>query len=151
MVIGEIVTNNEQRLLLAADEVARLERARDVPTDAGSPDPVLDPVPDSPTGRRTRAGAIQKRSSTTKRVLEVVPLPKLIALLADSEGLSTRELAAHSGGSSAQILSLLKEQETVGNVRRSGARAATRWHLVTDEDRIAARAAELTAQRDSKS
>jgi hypothetical protein len=146
MVIGEIVTNIEQRLLLAADEVAQLERARDVLTDARSPDP----APDSPTRRRTRPGATQKRSSTTKRVSEAVPLPKLIALLADSEGLSTRELATHTGGSSAQILSLLKEQEAAGDVRRSGIRAATRWHLVTDEDRIAARAAQLTAQRDAK-
>jgi hypothetical protein len=147
MSTGETVTNIEQRLLRAADEVAELERAREVPTDAGSPDP----APVSPTRRRTRAGAIPKDSSTTKRVREAVPLPKLIALLADSEGLSTRELAADSGGSSAQVLGLLKEQEAAGDVRRSGTRAATRWHLVTDEDRIAARAAELTAQRDSKS
>jgi hypothetical protein len=147
MSIGEIVTNIEQRLLLAADEVAQLERARDVLTDAPSPDP----APESPTRRRAPAGPVAKRSSTTKRVTEVVPLPKLIALLADSEGLSTRELATQTGGSSAQILRLLKEQETGGEVRRSGTRAATRWHLVTDEDRIAARAAELTALRDSKS
>jgi hypothetical protein len=147
MLIGESGTNIEQRLLLAADEVAQLERARDVLTDARSPDP----APGSPTRRRTRAGAIQKRSSTTNRVTEAVPLSKLIALLADSEGLSTRELATHSGGSSAQILRLLKEQEAAGDVRRSGTGAATRWHLVTDEDRIAARAAELTAQHNSKS
>jgi hypothetical protein len=147
MLIGETVTNIEQRLLLAADEVAQLERTRDVLTDARSPDP----PPDSPARRRTRAGTIQKRSSTTKRGPEAVPLPKLIALLADSDGLSTRELATHSGGSSAQILSLLKEQEAAGDVRRSGTGAATRWHLVTDEDRISARAAELTAQRNSQS
>jgi hypothetical protein len=147
MLIGETGTSIEQRLLLAADEVAQLERARDVLTEARSPDP----APDSPTRRRARAGAIQKRTSTANRVPEAVPLPKLIALLADSEGLSTRELATHSGGSSAQILSLLKEQEAAGDVRRSGTRAATRWHLVTDEDRIAARAAELTAQHNSKS
>jgi hypothetical protein len=147
MLIGQIATNIEQRLLRAADEVAELERARDVLTDARSPDP----APDSPTRRRTQTGATQKRSSTKKRVPEAVPLPKFIALLADSGGLSTRELAAHSGGSSAQILSLLKEREAAGDVRRDGTRAATRWHLVTDEDRIAARAAELTAQRNSKS
>jgi hypothetical protein len=75
----------------------------------------------------------------------------LIALLTDSEGLSTRELAARSGGASAQILRLLREQEARGDMRRSGAGAATRWHLVTDEDRIAARAAELAAQSSSKS
>jgi ribosome-binding protein aMBF1 (putative translation factor) len=147
MLIGEIATNIEQRLLRAADEVAQLERARDVLTDAPSPEP----APESPTRRRTQTGTTQKRSSTTKRVSEAVPLPKLIALLAESEGLSTRELATHTGGSSAQILRLLKVQEATGDVRRDGTGAATRWHLLTDEDRIAARAAELTAQRNSKS
>jgi hypothetical protein len=146
MLIDEIVTSIEQRLLLAADEVAHLQRARDALTDAPSPDP----VPDPPTRRQARAGTTQKRPPATKRVADAVPLPKLIALLTDSEGLSTRELVAASGGSSAQILSLLKEREAAGDVRRSGTRATTRWHLVTDEDRIAARVAELTAQRNSK-
>jgi hypothetical protein len=41
------------------------------------------------------------------------------------------------------VLALLKEQESAGQVRRSGTRAATRWHVITDEDRIAIRAAEL--------
>jgi hypothetical protein len=44
------------------------------------------------------------------------------------------------------VLTLLKEQESAGVVRRTGTRAATRWHVITDEDRIAARAAELNAQ-----
>jgi hypothetical protein len=148
MLIDEIVTSIEQRLLLAAEEVAQLQRARDALTDAPSPDP----APDPPTRRPARAVTTQKRPPATKRVVaDAVPLPKLIALLTDSEGLSTRELVASSGGSSAQILSLLKEREAAGDVRRSGTRATTRWHLVTDEDRIAARFAELTAQRSSKS
>jgi hypothetical protein len=58
----------------------------------------------------------------------------------------TAELAKAANGARAQVLALLKEQETAGEVRRSGTRAATRWHIITDEDRIAARAAELTAQ-----
>ena len=41
------------------------------------------------------------------------------------------------------MLALLKEQEDAGQVRRTGTRAATRWHAVTDEDRIAARATEI--------
>ncbi len=73
----------------------------------------------------------------------VVPVGKLTALLRESGGLRTRELAQMTHGDPAAILALLKEQEDAGQIRRTGSRAATRWHLVTDEDRIAARAAEL--------
>jgi hypothetical protein len=61
--------------------------------------------------------------------------------------MTTRELAKATNGDSRQLLSLLKEQEDAGQVRRSGQRRGTRWHLITDEDRIAARAAELEDQR----
>jgi hypothetical protein len=44
------------------------------------------------------------------------------------------------------VLALLKEQESAGQVRRTGTRAATRWDVITDEDRIAARAAELESR-----
>lgn len=57
----------------------------------------------------------------------------------------TRELCDATNGELGQVLALLKEQEHAGQVRRSGTRAATRWHLVTDEERIAARVAELRA------
>jgi hypothetical protein len=40
----------------------------------------------------------------------------------------------------------LRELEKTDQIRRSGQRRGTRWHLITDEDRIAARAAELAAQ-----
>ena len=73
----------------------------------------------------------------------MVPAGRLIALLSSSAGLRTRELAKASNADPGQVLALLKEQEDAGQVRRTGARAATRWHAVTDEDRIAARAAEL--------
>jgi hypothetical protein len=59
---------------------------------------------------------------------------------------AARRKPAAANGARAQVLALLKEQETAGEVRRSGTRAATRWHVITDEDRIAARATELTAQ-----
>jgi hypothetical protein len=57
--------------------------------------------------------------------------------------MGTRELAQRINGDPAQVLTLLKEQEHARQVRRTGTRAATRWHVITDEDRIAARTAEL--------
>jgi hypothetical protein len=56
---------------------------------------------------------------------------------------SVLEVSDTTDADPGQVLALLKEQEAMGQVRRTGTRAATRWHAITDEDRIAARAAEL--------
>jgi predicted transcriptional regulator len=76
----------------------------------------------------------------------VVPAGKLVTVLAAGDGLSTAELADQTGGDRQQLLTLLRELEASGQVRRSGERRNTRWHAITDEDRIAARVAELEAQ-----
>jgi hypothetical protein len=102
--------------------------------------------PSAATGKSTATTKPGRgRRAPAKPRDEVVPTGTLISLLAGSEGMSTRELARATNGDPAQVLALLKEQEDAKLVRRSGARAATRWHLITDEDRIAARAAELEA------
>jgi hypothetical protein len=78
----------------------------------------------------------------------VVPAEKLATLLSSTrEGATTGELAEQTGGERDQILTLLRELEQAGQVRRSGMRRGTRWHAVTDEDRIAQRAAELEARQ----
>jgi hypothetical protein len=76
---------------------------------------------------------------------KIVPLGKLLQLLADSDGQSTSALAKATGGDQSQILQLLKEAETDDTVKRTGQRRATRWHLVTEQSKIAARVAELEA------
>jgi hypothetical protein len=45
------------------------------------------------------------------------------------------------------VLTLLRELETAGRIRRTGQRRGTRWHAITDEDRIRDRAAELARRR----
>jgi hypothetical protein len=60
--------------------------------------------------------------------------------------MTTAELVTQTGGDRQQLLTLLRELEAAGEVRRSGERRATRWHVITDEDRIAARVAELERQ-----
>jgi hypothetical protein len=132
MTITDIVTNIDRRLADVHAEVAHLEGAR-VALLNGSQSTAV------PKRRRAR-----RKPATAK--YEVVPAGKLTALLARSEGMRTAELAKAANGARGQVLALLKEQETAGEVRRTGTRAATRWHVITDEDRIAARAAELTAQ-----
>jgi hypothetical protein len=76
----------------------------------------------------------------------VVPAGKLEVLLAGTEGMTTTALAELANGARDQVLTLLRELEAGGQVRRSGQRRSTRWHVITDDDRIAERAAELAAR-----
>jgi hypothetical protein len=90
--------------------------------------------------RRTKTG----RQNGRKRTTEVVPLGKLEQLLAStSDGLSAAALAKQTNGSPDQIRALLKDLEAAGKVRRTGERRGTRWSIITEEDWIAQRAAEL--------
>jgi hypothetical protein len=136
MTITDIVTIIDRRLVEVRAEVKRLEAARTMLTKGSQPTP-------APTPRRARG-------KTARVAYEVVPVGKLTAMLADSEGMRTRELATATNGNPAQVLALLKEQESAGHVRRTGTRAATRWHVITDEDQIAARAAELESRSSRK-
>jgi ABC-2 type transport system ATP-binding protein len=98
---------------------------------------LAEPAPTAP-----KRAAAKRR----KRAAEVVPAGKLEVLLAATDGMTTSALAERSGGDRDQVLTLLRELETAGRVRRSGERRSTKWHAITDEDRIAQRAAELAAQ-----
>jgi hypothetical protein len=98
-----------------------------------------EPQAQNPTQARTQ------RAKSVKRP-EVVPAWKLEELLGASDGLTTGTLAEQASGGRDQVLALLREMEAAGRVRRTGERRGTRWHLITDEDRVAARAAELESQ-----
>ena len=65
--------------------------------------------------------------------------------------ITSRRRFLREGGARHQsvLLELLKESEQKGEVRREGQRRATSWYLITDEDRIAARAAQIAAQAKS--
>jgi hypothetical protein len=133
----DIATSIEQRLTEAKAEIAQLEDARHALINGDAP--AL-----KPKGRRVPPK--RKPRKTVGRENEVVPAGKLTARLDGSAGMSTSELAKATNGKPGQILSLLRELEKTDQVRRTGQRRGTRWHLVTDEDRVAARAAEITAQ-----
>jgi len=123
------------------------------------------PKPREPaTGRRTRTlepvkaapdngSAVTPKRSTRKRAATAtrrrpgggsVRAETLERLLADSAaGLSANAIARQAGAAYNRALKLLHELEAAGQVRRSGSRRSTVWHLITDEERIAERAAEL--------
>jgi hypothetical protein len=95
-----------------------------------------------PPAKRTRT-----RRRTAGRAGEVVPAGRLERLLSENGGLTTSALAEQTKGDRDQILTLLRELERAGRIRRTGQRRATRWHAVTDDDRIRERAAELERRR----
>ena len=142
--IHEIIKSIDGRLAEAREEIASLEAAlaafSQQPRDQAA----------APAARRRRSGKAappraRRRSKPAKP--EVVPAEKLEVLLRSHGDLSTGELAEQTGGDRQQILTLLRQLEEQGQVRRSGERRNTRWHAITDEDRIAARVAELERQR----
>lgn len=132
MTISDIVTKIDRRLVEANAEIKHLEAVRTALANGSQ-------TAAAPTPRRTRRKPAQA-------AYEVVSVGKLTAMLADSDGLRTRDLATATKGDPSQVLGLLKEQESADQVRRTGTRAATRWHVITDEDRIAARVADLESR-----
>ncbi|HLH67139.1 MAG TPA: hypothetical protein VKV27_15710 [Solirubrobacteraceae bacterium] len=66
-------------------------------------------------------------------------------LLAETGGDSASGLARRSGASRAEVLAALRQLESAGRARRTGDRRTTRWLLISDEELIRARAAELAA------
>jgi hypothetical protein len=138
----DIVRSIEQRLTEAKAELARLEGARQALINGEAP---------AVTPRPRRAARKSTPRTTVRASGGVVPAGKLTALLDGSVGMSTSELAKATNGGASQILALLRELESTDQVRRSGERRGTRWHVITDEDRIAARAAEIAAQSKRRS
>ena len=133
-----IVDSIENRLRELNQEIESLTAARtalDGREDA--------PVASAPPARR-KSRARRARRST--RAVEVVPAGRLELLLSENGGLTTSALAQRTNGDRDQVLTLLRELETAGRIRRSGQRRSTRWHAITDEDRIRERAAELAAR-----
>ena len=67
-------------------------------------------------------------------------------LAGTTAGMSAGAVAERAGAGYGRVLVLLRELEAAGRVRRTGARRSTLWRLVSDEERIAQRAAELEIQ-----
>jgi hypothetical protein len=98
------------------------------------------------TRRRSSAASASRRGRATAK-LDVEALERLLAGATD--GLSASQIAAQADASYPATLKLLRELEASGQVRRSGERRSTSWRLITDEDRIAERAAELGRAADA--
>jgi hypothetical protein len=151
-----ILDSIEKRLRELNEEIATLTAARSALDGAGAA-----------TARRSRSAAARSDANTSPQrrparggrrrgrrtsgaAREVVPAGRLELLLSENGGLTTSVLAERTNGDRDQVLTLLRELEAAGRIRRTGQRRSTRWHAITDEDRIRARAAELASRRKRK-
>jgi hypothetical protein len=129
----------------------RVTRGHDVTAAPATPEPVRDGVEEAcreisaPAPETSRARAKRARRPKPGSV-EVVAASQLEALLSENGGMTTSVLADRVDGRREQILAALRGLEASGRVRRSGRRRSTRWHAITDEERIEKRAAELAAR-----
>jgi hypothetical protein len=84
-----------------------------------------------PTATEPRPAAVKPRRR--RQELQVLTVEQLALILGESaDGLSTAAIAEQGHADPAQVLTVLRKQETAGQVRRSGERRGTRWHLITD-------------------
>jgi hypothetical protein len=115
----------------------RPARARRSPKPAAQTEPAPPkPAADKPAARSSRPAAKRRSGDLAAGQLE--------DLLRESEsGLSLVALASRAEVSETKVRGRLRELERVGEVRNSGSRRTSRWRLISDEDRIAERAAEI--------
>lgn len=130
----EVAEAIDERLAEARQEIATLEAAREVMTQRGS-------------GGRSARTRRQTGRTARPRATKAVSPAALEELLGGEDGMTSVTLANRAGGRRLQVLALLRELEGQGRVRRSGQRRGTRWHLVTDDDRIVGRAVQPAKQR----
>ena len=140
--IEQLIRSIDTRLDELAGVIAKLEDAQKALATRNSPSTSTP----APVPLRIQ----RKPRAKPKRRTEVLLAGQLEQLLRESsDGLRTPDIAERANADPGQLLILLRELEKAGQVRRTGERRGTRWHLITDEDRIAQRAAELASQSGS--
>jgi len=157
MSIEEIVTNIDARIATLQSDIQPLLDARNAlvkrsaapkPAKRGRRDaqtahaaaPTTKADPTEPAPKRT------PRRTVRRPKVDPVPSGKLITVLAGGDGLTATALAKETGGDANQIRVLLKELADAGQVRKTGERSTTRWHLITDEEQITARGIEIETE-----
>jgi len=140
MTITDLVQSIDGRLQAIQTEISSLEDAKRALANGAAPAP----TPRVPAKRTTRpARPRPTKSVRTRRTKLTSETLEQLLTVNNGDGITTSALAEQASGKHDQVLALLRELEAKGNVRRTGQRRGTRWHVITDEDRIAARVAEL--------
>jgi hypothetical protein len=160
MSVEEIVANIDARIAALQADIQPLLDAKVALLNSSSPQPTAakrrvikaqPAVEEMPATKAEPTKPAPKPKPRTGRRARVEPVPsgKLIAFLEGSDGLTSTALARQTGGDARQIRVLLKELADAGQVRKTGERSATRWRLISEEEQIAARAAEIEARMKS--
>jgi hypothetical protein len=143
--IEQLIQSVEGRIREINAEIASLRAARSALTSNGSPSTRVEtPTAKRPLRRKPTSRTARRKPSRNTGVLLADTAERM---LAESDGLTTAALADQAGANRDQVLALLRDLESARRVRRTGQRRATRWHAITDEDRIRERAAELASRR----
>ncbi|HET7047575.1 MAG TPA: hypothetical protein VFI54_04825 [Solirubrobacteraceae bacterium] len=137
--IDQLIQTIDARIQHLKSDMASLQAARSALVSNGAAPPPPSTANATPTTRRRRRN--------TRKPLTAEAAERLLAL---GDGLTTAALAQRTGADRDQVLALLRDLETARRVRRTGQRRATRWHVITDEDRIRERAAELASRSGSR-
>lgn len=99
---------------------------------------------ESTAGKTGRAGRAPRATSRRSRRSEERPEQTIEALLGETpDGMSAVALSKRAGMGYARVLTRLHQLEAAGTVLSTGTKRTSLWRLVTDEDRIAKRVAEL--------
>jgi len=97
----------------------------------------------APTSSRQAKRPGRRKPTRATNVLSAETAERM---LVKGDGLTTAALAEQAGADRDQVLNLLRDLETARRVRRTGQRRGTRWHAITDEERVQQRAAELESR-----
>jgi hypothetical protein len=139
--LEQLIQSIDGRIEQLNSEITSLEAARSALTANGAAPTAPSTIQSTPKPRRRR------RRATAGKPVKAQTAEQL---LANSDGLTTAAIAERAGADRDQVLLLLRELEQAQRVRRTGQRRATRWHAITDEDRIRERAAELASRSSSR-
>jgi hypothetical protein len=104
---------------------------------------------DEGTGERTAPKRRPRRAAAVTPI-EPLSVEQLEEQLNGSEGASAVAIAKRTGASYERVRAMLERLQAAGRVRSTGHSRTSLWRLLSDEERIAARVAELEAQLASR-
>jgi predicted Rossmann fold nucleotide-binding protein DprA/Smf involved in DNA uptake len=89
------------------------------------------PAPRATTPRATRPRRTTRRPAATNgaSAASKVLTPEKVVSLVTTSGVAASKVRAKTGGSAEAVLRVLKQLESDGAVKRTGARRSTKWHL----------------------
>lgn len=158
--LDQIYESIEARLAELRHEISTLEAARAALDGDGAgagagahgPSAPASKVPVNAAAPSRKPRSRGRRSAKSAKAVEVLLAGKLETMLSEAEdGLSATAISKRANAAYVQVLDLLRALESTGQVRRTGSRRTSLWRLITDEERIAERAAELERLSVSKS